>query len=201
MVVAAIELIAEGGLAHATMARIGQRAGYSRGLADYHFTSKAELVQHVVDEISGWWLGLTASSQPRRGMTALAHAVRVVMNGLEQQPQYPRVLQILGSEAKSLDDDSRDVLARHDESYRRRLRHWILEAQQDGTARMNIDPSGASVIIEGMLRGAAYQWMLNPEAFQPSSLISTMLDAIAGMIGNPAGLFGITVGVPAKPTA
>jgi hypothetical protein len=40
MIEAAAALIAEGGLSHATMARIGERAGYSRGLADYHFTSK-----------------------------------------------------------------------------------------------------------------------------------------------------------------
>jgi AcrR family transcriptional regulator len=46
MVEAAQALTAEGGLTHATMARIGERADHSRGLADYHFTS-AVLAQHT----------------------------------------------------------------------------------------------------------------------------------------------------------
>jgi AcrR family transcriptional regulator len=50
MIEAAQALIAEGRLTHATMARIGERADHSRGLADYHFTSS----DHRAHGIPSW---------------------------------------------------------------------------------------------------------------------------------------------------
>lgn len=192
MLEAASELIAEGGLGHATMARIGERAGYSRGLADYHFASKSEIVEKIVEAIALGWeeRNETRAAEPRRGMPALAHAVTVAMSGLEHNARTSRVLQVLGSEAPTLEPAIRGLLARHDESYRRRLRRWIVQAQEDGTARKDIDAGAAAVVIEGMLRGVGYQWLLNPEAFQPTAMIPPLLDGVAGLIGRPVGLFG-----------
>ncbi|MEB3034407.1 TetR/AcrR family transcriptional regulator [[Mycobacterium] nativiensis] len=190
MVEAAQSLIAEGGFSHATMARIGERAGYSRGLADYHFASKSEIVEKIIEEIAHGWDERIQSAEPRRGMPALAHAIEVAMIGLETDPAASRVLQVLASEAPSLEPAIQQLLARHDESYRRRLRRWIVEAQQDGTARPDIDPVAASVAIEGMLRGVGYQWMLNPDALRPTAMVPTLRDAVLGLIGRPAGLWG-----------
>ncbi|MEB3023520.1 TetR/AcrR family transcriptional regulator [[Mycobacterium] crassicus] len=190
MIEAAQSLIAEGGFSHATMARIGERAGYSRGLADYHFTSKSEIVEKIIEEIAHNWDERIQSAEPRRGMAALAHAIEVAMAGLETNPVASRVLQVLASEAPGLEPAIQQLLARHDESYRRRLRRWIVEAQQDGTARTDIDPVAASVAIEGMLRGVGYQWMLNPDALRPIAMVSTLRDAVLGLLGRPAGLWG-----------
>jgi len=192
MIEAAEALIAEGGLGHATMARIGERAGYSRGLADYHFASKSEIVEKVIDHIAAGWLQTIQAPAPRRGMPALAHAVEVAMTGLEENPDVLRVLQVLAAEAPTLEPAIQEMLARHDEAYRKRLRRWIIEAQDDGTARADVDPVAASVVIEGMLRGVGYQWLLNPEAFRPSAVVAPLRDAVLGLIGRPSGLFGTT---------
>jgi AcrR family transcriptional regulator len=199
MVEAAEALIAEGGLGHATMARIGERAGYSRGLADYHFASKSEIVEKIIDHIAAGWLQTIQAPAPRRGMPALAHAVEVAMTGLEENPDVLRVLQVLAAEAPTLEPAIRQTLARHDEAYRKRLRRWIIEAQDDGTARAGVDPVAASVVIEGMLRGVSYQWLLNPEAFRPSAMVPPLLDAVLGLIGRPAGLFGTTTDGASSP--
>lgn len=190
MIDAAQALIAEGGFSHATMARIGERAGYSRGLADYHFASKSEIVEKIIDEIVRGWDELIQSAEPRRGMPALAHAIHVAMAGLETNPAVSRVLQVLASEAPTLEPAIQHLLSRHDESYRRRLRRWIVEAQQDGTARTDIDPVAVSVVIAAMLRGVGYQWMLNPQAFRPTAMVPTLRDAVLGLIARPAGLWG-----------
>jgi AcrR family transcriptional regulator len=92
MIEAAVDLIAEGGLGHATMARIGERAGYSRGLANFHFASKSEIVEKVIDHIANVWLAMIQSPSPRRGMPALAHAVEVAMTSLEENPKTLRVI-------------------------------------------------------------------------------------------------------------
>ncbi|MFB9724581.1 TetR/AcrR family transcriptional regulator [Planobispora longispora] len=46
----AIDVIAELGYAQASLARIAERAGISKGVISYHFTGKDELVQQIVDD-------------------------------------------------------------------------------------------------------------------------------------------------------
>jgi AcrR family transcriptional regulator len=48
---AAIALIAERGLAGVTLSDVGAKAGYSRGLAVYHFGSKSGLILAVFDHV------------------------------------------------------------------------------------------------------------------------------------------------------
>jgi AcrR family transcriptional regulator len=57
MIDAAIELILEHGTDKATLQAIGEKAGYSRGLATYRFGSKAGLYDEVCKSISRRWLG------------------------------------------------------------------------------------------------------------------------------------------------
>ncbi|MCU0493612.1 MAG: TetR/AcrR family transcriptional regulator [Chloroflexaceae bacterium] len=51
IVACAIETIAELGYAQASLAQIGQRANISKGVITYHFASKEELMQAVVDDV------------------------------------------------------------------------------------------------------------------------------------------------------
>jgi TetR/AcrR family fatty acid metabolism transcriptional regulator len=51
IVQAAIDSIAEVGFARASLARIGERIGISKGLIGYHFAGKDELIREVVAEI------------------------------------------------------------------------------------------------------------------------------------------------------
>jgi AcrR family transcriptional regulator len=48
---AAIDTIAEGGYARASLARIAARARISRGLISYHFTGKDDLIKQVVHDV------------------------------------------------------------------------------------------------------------------------------------------------------
>src|SRR5580700_7469940 len=59
---AAIDTIAEVGFARASLARIGERIGTSKGLIGYHFAGKDDLIKEVVLEIVERGL---ASMQPR----------------------------------------------------------------------------------------------------------------------------------------
>jgi TetR/AcrR family fatty acid metabolism transcriptional regulator len=51
IVQAAIDTIAEVGFARASLARIGERIGISKGLIGYHFAGKDDLIRQVVSEI------------------------------------------------------------------------------------------------------------------------------------------------------
>jgi len=52
LVAAAAELVGEIGPSRVTLANVGERAGYSRGLATHHFGSKGALMQRLVDTVT-----------------------------------------------------------------------------------------------------------------------------------------------------
>src|SRR6478735_10115427 len=52
LVSAAAELVAEIGPSRVTLANVGERAGYSRGLATHHFGSKGALMQRLVQAVT-----------------------------------------------------------------------------------------------------------------------------------------------------
>src|SRR6476661_9688923 len=52
LVHAAAELVGEIGPARVTLANVGERAGYSRGLATHHFGSKGALMQRLVQAVT-----------------------------------------------------------------------------------------------------------------------------------------------------
>ena len=51
MIEAAIDTIAEVGFGRASLARIGERIGISKGLIGYHFAGKDDLIEQVVIEV------------------------------------------------------------------------------------------------------------------------------------------------------
>jgi AcrR family transcriptional regulator len=52
LVRAAAELVGEIGPGKVTLANVGERAGYSRGLATHHFGSKGALMQRLVETVT-----------------------------------------------------------------------------------------------------------------------------------------------------
>ena len=76
MLDAAMDLLLEHGLERTTLAAIGERAGYSRGLASYRFGSKAGLFDELCKSISRHWLDyLTAEVGTQSGISAMCTAL------------------------------------------------------------------------------------------------------------------------------
>jgi AcrR family transcriptional regulator len=190
MIDAALDMIAEGGMAQVALTRIGERAGYSRGLADYHFNSKAELVEKVVQGVAGRWADRLRRFVPRgtRGLSAIAGVIEGYMIQLEEDPRDARVMHVLRSESITVDSEIHRILADHDSAFREMLARYVRQAKQDGTVRADVEPFDASVLLEGLIRGIAHQWVITPAAFDPKSMTPMLLDAVVGALGRPAGL-------------
>ena len=52
LIAAAAEMVGEVGPSKVTLANVGERAGYSRGLATHHFGSKGALMQRLVEAVT-----------------------------------------------------------------------------------------------------------------------------------------------------
>lgn len=80
LIAATIDSLATSGFVETTLAKVSDRAGVSRGLVNFHFTSKDELLiatlQHLEQEYSsGWRKALAAAgSDPVERLTALVDA-------------------------------------------------------------------------------------------------------------------------------
>ena len=96
MLDAAIDLILEHGTDKTTLAAIGEKAGYSRGLATYRFGSKAGLFDEVFKSISRGWLDyLKQGVGEKTGIDAMAAALDSFFQFVSDSPREARVLQIL----------------------------------------------------------------------------------------------------------
>ncbi|PSK98815.1 TetR family transcriptional regulator [Murinocardiopsis flavida] len=89
LVECAIEVIAERGLARASMVRIAERAQVSRGVLSYHFRDRAELIEKVVEsvyDLGAAVLGprMAAAGTPRESLLTF------VSGSIELYADYPR---------------------------------------------------------------------------------------------------------------
>ena len=102
MLAAAIDLILEKGIEKTTLVAIGEKAGYSRGLATYRFGSKAALFDAVCKSISRRWLDyLREGVGDRIGIEAMSAAMDAFFTFISDSPKEAQVLQILYGGAAS----------------------------------------------------------------------------------------------------
>ena len=89
MLEAAIDLIVERGTDQATLKDVGERAGFSRGLAGYRFGNKAGLFDFVLRSVGDEWLGeLTAVTRGKYGYEAMAAALDAHIAFCEEAPKH-----------------------------------------------------------------------------------------------------------------
>ena len=87
MLDAAKQLLLELGLEKTTLAAIGERAGYSRGLASYRFGSKAGLFDELCKSISRQWLDyLGARVGAQNGIAAMCTALDTFFAFISEYP-------------------------------------------------------------------------------------------------------------------
>jgi AcrR family transcriptional regulator len=166
---AAAELIEEGGYEAMTLAAIGERAGYSRGLATARFGSKDQLLSALVDRITTGWshrnlLPRTAGRTGADGLLVLIDAIRVQA---ERDPRALRTLYALMFEALGPNEPLRQRFVEFHRTMRTDLAKLVRRGIRDGSIEPNRNPNEEALLIVAGLRGIAYQWRLDPDAFDP----------------------------------
>src|SRR5882762_6509973 len=128
LIAAAADLVGELGPSKVTLANVGQRAGYSRGLATHHFGSKGALMQRLVE--------------------AVTHQFRDAMfdrGGADD----------LVAELRTLIGLYFDVVT--DREFREEIEKRIIVGVTAGQVPSTVHPHGLATVIVAMLRGVALQ--------------------------------------------
>ena len=164
MLEAATELIVEHGTHNTTLREVGERAGYSRGLASNRFGSKEGLFSQLVRDFNRRWADeLRKQVGDSTGLPAFSAALDAVEYFLLNRSNEMTALYIVWFESMSSHDEVRKRLARNHTAYRRDAERWVREGIREGTIRDTIDPQCFAIEFASLIFGLIYQWLVDPD--------------------------------------
>jgi AcrR family transcriptional regulator len=170
MVEAAIELLSEAGIRGTTLVAIGERSGYSRGLATHHFGSKAGLFRTVLKRLSAAWSHkLTRALGGKTGLEAIEIAIDTHLAHVLRHPEYIRVQYILWGAAIDPSSEFKPNVAEFMQIQRESVAGWIEDGQGRGEIRPELDPDRLAEQYYGALIGIAKQWQVSPDFDLPAA--------------------------------
>ncbi len=186
MVDAAIELLNERGTQKTTLKEIGERAGYSRGMANYRFGSKDGLMLELFERFdSRWKEQLRNHVGDSTGLTAVSQAAEALKDFLDNESSYMRAMYLLWYECLGHDSDMRRALAEHHEVYRQDVRQWVEQGITAGEIRAGTDAAQFAIQFCAFIFGIVYQWLVNAEALDLDTVFDSYIDNNLVLLKNP----------------
>jgi AcrR family transcriptional regulator len=163
LLAAAAELIGEIGPSRVTLANIGERAGYSRGLATHHFGSKGAMMRRLLDSVTvDFRREVLAESASDSALDEAVGLVRAYFHALAHPKPANRARLVLWADAVATGSpDVRSAMVGSDRAFRDVLAERIERGIASGEFAGSVDPRGLATVIIGMLRGVALQSMLD----------------------------------------
>lgn len=170
---AMMRVIAEEGLRAATVARIQEVSGISRGLVGYYFGSKDGLISATLDDIAdGFLQRFSYLSDIPNGFNKLAEVFETYCDRLIENPTGAVVSIKLTSESVALAPQLRDQVLAIERGRRKFLLDLFLEGQKDGSIDPELGPESSIILVEGLLRGLFLEYVSDPETSRVSDIRS-----------------------------
>lgn len=162
---AAVSLINERGTQKTTLKEIGERAGYSRGLANYRFGSKDKLMLELFESFDKLWKAHLADHiGEAMGLHAVLQAAEALRDFLKKESSYMRAMYLLWYECLGHDSEMLGTLSLHHEVYRKDAQRWIEQGISSGEINPTINPEQFAVQYCAFIFGIVYQWLVNASA-------------------------------------
>ncbi|MFT3728285.1 MAG: TetR/AcrR family transcriptional regulator [Terricaulis sp.] len=160
---ATLDVIATDGVTAATFETIGERAGYSRGLATRHFGSKQGLIDAVVDYLHEHQDAAMAAAhlEEANGLAAVLTYVSRYCKALKKSSE-PQAYFMLLSDAVANAHDTRSVFRQSHARVKTRLAKLIRRGQAEGVIRRDVTPDDAALMVGSLLLGISMQCLIDP---------------------------------------
>ena len=188
---AAAELIAECGVAQASLVKIGARAGASSALPIHRFGSKEGLILRVIERtrvrlVSAWSDAMQRSEYPEDEPSGL-DMIRLGMESSLEMFQNPspaeRAHLVMWGETFPSSASNREFLAVDRETVEI-LMEYIEQGQVDGSIRPDVNPNAAAFLLLGLGRGVAALMLNEAELTDVGALRAAYHDWIAAVLGT-----------------
>ena len=141
---AATHLIAEQGFSRTTLAQIGEKAGYSRGLVNERFGSKGELVRVLADEFQTYFAHdqLEPALEDKHGLEALLITVDTYLDSVVSSGSLGRAYYELFGESIGLVPEIHATFVAADRSLREGVERTVRSAVRAGEIPRDVDVHG-----------------------------------------------------------
>lgn len=164
MIAAAVSLLVQAGIAGTTLAAIGERAGYSRGLVSHRFGSKAGLLAHVHDTVAAEWIArVQAVVAEGVGVEALQRVVDALLGFIKEAPDELRAMYLLRYASIDPASEYRANVAKVHKAQRRDAQRWIEAGQAAGQISDRVNAALAAELFCAAVDGLLYRWLVNPK--------------------------------------
>ncbi|MBP0620674.1 TetR/AcrR family transcriptional regulator [Cupriavidus sp. LEh25] len=153
-------LVCEKGIAGLTLGEVGERAGYSRGLAAHHYGHKEGLLVALVEQIGKDVRDVR--QQVANWAPGLESVLGIVGFYVGRHPSLDtalRALHVLLSESVVTRGAVADALDRLNRESVSILEGHIRRGIEAGNIRADVDPLAESVAIIGAMRGVSAQYL------------------------------------------
>jgi AcrR family transcriptional regulator len=159
----ALELIGEQGVEKTSLAQIGERAGFSRGLVNHHFGTKAALLERLVTEAQLVFTDSLPPDDDLLGLDALLMIARVYIGQIAEPEPISRSLPVLWAAAVSARSDLglRPIFCEADRLARSLLSSLVARGIADGSIRPDANPEVVAAGVFGQLRGLGVQRVID----------------------------------------
>ena len=172
LLAAAAEIVDECGVEAVTLARVSDRAGYSRGIVTHQFGSKEAMLQALAHRAQAGLAATVDDTEP-----GLAHLLRLIEKYLmslrgERRGWSTFLLLWVHSAANPA---LAGILRDHDHYFRRRVHDDVAAGRAAGEITADNAPADVAVALVGQLRGIGLQRLLEPEAVDLDRLTPSVL--------------------------
>ncbi|CAM3520499.1 TetR/AcrR family transcriptional regulator [Kibdelosporangium persicum] len=161
LLAAAAELVAESGTRALTLASVGERAGYSRGIVNHHFGSIPSLLEvlarQVQDQLVPEWDELPP------GLERLLFILERYLDTVATGAPITRAFFVMWAESVTRPELAA-IFRERDQAFRASIAADVVLGIENGSVRPDLDPHDTAVAIVGDLRGIAIQWLLDRDS-------------------------------------
>ena len=161
---AAFELIAEGGISALTTAALAKRSGYSTAIVSYHFGSKHNFIQFLLDD--AYQRSSVVSTIPLETVdtiTELKNMLARYAKFVREQPEAAFAYLALVSSANETNPQLLKAVQKMNHLARKRIEQAIVAGQKGGSINKQTDASSSAIAIVGGVRGIIMQFMVDRE--------------------------------------
>lgn len=148
---AATSLVAAHGSRAVSLAAVGEAAGYSRGIVNHHFGSKARLLEELIKYTQQFDVATDAPT----GLGRLTEFVEAYLGGMHDRSPRSEAFLRMWSESAGAEPSLAQLFTERDSTFRSFLAQHVRDGLSDGSIEAGVDPDLAAVAIIGLLRGTA----------------------------------------------
>lgn len=180
---AAVELIAEKGYDRFSLAEVGDRAGFSRGLSTHYFGNKDNLLASVVQQIVRHFIEYAKANSPAKvpGVAHVAELLRAIASRTQSGSAPSRALSLiigsafvvpsLAKSIRKLNEVNIDCFA-----------HALKDGIAAGMVRDDIDIYSEAAALNAFHRGCTQHYMIDPR-FPIGDVMDNFIDGLEARIG------------------